>query len=57
MSIPNSARLLAAALSLAALLTACGGSDDNDDKPSTPADPGTEQPAPAKPEPELRCAP
>ncbi|WP_260986297.1 hypothetical protein [Bordetella genomosp. 13] len=41
---------------MAALLTACGGSDD-DDKPSTPSDPGTEQPSNPKPEPELRCAP
>ncbi|SAI65920.1 Uncharacterised protein [Bordetella ansorpii] len=53
---PNSVRVLAAALATAALLTACGGSD-GDDEPSTPADPGTEQPAPTKPEPELRCAP
>ncbi|SAH91206.1 Uncharacterised protein [Bordetella ansorpii] len=54
MPISNSVRVLAAALAMAALLTACGGSD-GDDEPSTPADPGTEQPTPA--EPELRCAP
>ncbi|GAB3342205.1 hypothetical protein GCM10027565_44860 [Bordetella tumulicola] len=47
-----SARLLAASLAMAILLTACGSGDD-DDSPSTPTDPGTEQPA----QPQLRCAP